>query len=445
MHRKLFYLFNFLVLGLFVAAGVVDNHREWKGYQKQYKRMEISRLEGELASADAEQKPSLELALKTAKAMPIRLRQAMSPDLNRYDRCVSCHLGIDPETNPAQVNAYAEHPFKAGDIPEHKAHPANKFACTSCHQGQGLATTMEDAHGLVKHWEEPLLRDPYIQGSCVRCHGNFEEIRGTEQAKRGKALFAKIGCIGCHSMKGSGGEVSVDLGDIADKPASRIDWSNTGPLPPHQRNILNWIEMHLTKDTIELIPGDPHGHSCAHLAECEPVAPSGMPPFYEELSYEDAQALTTYMLGMTDKKLPKEFKVPASAKPEPRYADSIEHGKAVFTKFGCAGCHGEGGASGRRNFNALGEGQDKTRIHEVSEMAKGREPTLTKVVGTYSRDELRKKLHDGVAPSSIVKFNPDGPTPPLFMPSWKTKIKGQEMEALLDYLFSIAEKSGEEW
>jgi mono/diheme cytochrome c family protein len=445
MHRKLFYLFNFLVLGLFVAAGVVDNKREWKDYQKQYKRMEIARIETALTSAPEEEKASLELALKTAKSMPIRLRQAMSYDLNRYDRCVSCHLGVDPETNPLQVNEYDEHPFKAPEIPEHLSHPANEFACTSCHQGQGLATTVEDAHGFVKHWEEPLLKKPYIQGTCVRCHDNFEEIKGTSEVRRGRELFVKLGCIGCHSMKGSGGEVSVDLGDIADKPVSRIDWAYTGPLPPNQRNILNWIEMHLTKDTIELVPGDPHGHSCAHLDNCEPVAPSGMPPFYTILSYEEAQALTAYLLGMTDKTLPKQYKVPAPEKPAPRYANSIEHGKFVFEKYGCAGCHGEGGAAGWRNFNALGEGQDKAHVHDIAEMAKGREPTLTKVVGTYSRDELRKKLHDGVPPSAVVKFNPEGPTPPLYMPAWKSKIKGKEMEALLDYLFSTAEDTGEEW
>ena len=445
MQRKLFYLFNFLILGLFIAGGIVDNDREWKGYQKQYKRMEIARLKKALASeTDSAKKASLEIAYDAAKAMPIRLRQAMSKDLNRFDRCTSCHLGIDPDVNALQVNDYKEHPFKASNIPEHRSHSPVKFACTSCHQGQGLATTVEDAHGVVKHWEEPLLAPPYIQGSCVRCHDNFEEIKGTDQAKHGKDLVLKLGCIGCHSFKGKGGEVSVDLGDISDKPVSRIDWSNTG-LVRHDWNVRNWIELHLTKDTLEIVPGDPHGHSCAHLEKCEAVAPSGMPPFSEELSYEDAQAITTYLLGMTDKALPLQYKIAAKPQPKKRWKNSIEHGKYVFEINGCAGCHGEGGAAGRRNFNALGEGQDKAHLHDIEEMAKGREPTLTKVVGTYSRDELRKKLNDGVPPSSLVKFNPEGPTPPLFMPSWKSKIKGKEMEVLLDYLFSIAEDSGEEW
>ncbi|PCI39315.1 MAG: hypothetical protein COB53_03405 [Elusimicrobia bacterium] len=446
MHRKLFYFFNFACLALFVAAGIVDNDREWKGYQKEYKRMEIARIEKALSTeTDEAKKASLDIALKAARSMPIRLRQAMSKDLIRYDRCTSCHLGIDPAVNALQVNDYTEHPFKASVVPEHMSHPPVKFACTSCHGGQGLATTAEDAHGEIKHWEEPLLAQPYLQGTCVRCHDNFEDLEGAQEAKRGKDLVAKLGCVGCHSFKGKGGEVSVDLGDIADKPVSRIDWSQTtADLDRHQWNVKNWIELHLTRDPMSLVPGDPFGHSCEHLEKCEGVAPSGMPPFFEELSLEEAQAITAYMLGMTDRALPMQYKVPAVKKPV-RYADNIEHGKAMYTKFGCAGCHGEGGADGRRNFNALGDGQDKTNLHSIEEMAKGREPTLTKVVGTYSRDELRKKLVDGVSPTSIVKFNPEGPTPPLFMPAWKTKIKGKEMEVLLDYLLSIAEDSGEEW
>ena len=58
-------------------------------------------------------------------------------------------------------------------------------------------------------------------------------------------------------------------------------------------------------------------------------------------------------------------------------------------------------------------------------------------------EELRKKIHDGVP--LVDKEDEKGPTPPLYMPSWKDKIKGQELEALLDYLFSIGEKEKSEW
>ena len=60
----------------------------------------------------------------------------------------------------------------------------------------------------------------------------------------------------------------------------------------------------------------------------------------------------------------------------------------------------------------------------------------------YTREELRHKIENGVP--VVGKKDPKGPTPPLYMPAWKDKIKGQEMDDLLTYLFSIAEKQ-EEW
>ncbi len=42
--RQMFYLFNFLVLAFTVWAGVVDNDREWKDYQKEYKKLEVERI-----------------------------------------------------------------------------------------------------------------------------------------------------------------------------------------------------------------------------------------------------------------------------------------------------------------------------------------------------------------------------------------------------------------
>ena len=81
---------------------------------------------------------------------------------------------------------------------------------------------------------------------------------------------------------------------------------------------------------------------------------------------------------------------------------------------------------GRRNFNYQGNGFM---------------PMLTKVIGNYTREELRKKLQNGVP--IVNKENEKGPTPPLYMPAWKDRISWPEMEALMDYLFSIAEKQEE--
>jgi len=50
---------------------------------------------------------------------------------------------------------------------------------------------------------------------------------------------------------------------------------------------------------------------------------------------------------------------------------------------------------------------------------------------------LRQKLNEGVP--FIVRHDPSGPQPPFYMPAWKSKIKGDEMESLITYLMSIKE------
>ena len=43
-YRKLFYAANFLMLGVFIWALVVDNNAEWKTYQSKYYQMSADNL-----------------------------------------------------------------------------------------------------------------------------------------------------------------------------------------------------------------------------------------------------------------------------------------------------------------------------------------------------------------------------------------------------------------
>ncbi|MBI1979271.1 MAG: hypothetical protein HYS58_00740, partial [Elusimicrobia bacterium] len=85
-------------------------------------------------------------------------------------------------------------------------------------------------------------------------------------------------------------------------------------------------------------------------------------------------------------------------------------------------CHGKNADSGIPVFNKQG----------------GRAPDLVKTVGTFTRAELVKKIQEGVNPEE--KEDIKGPTPPIYMPSFKDRIKGSEMENLVTYLQSIAVK-----
>src|SRR5437773_2142032 len=94
--RNIFVAGNFLLLGLFVGVVVKDALREWRPYEKEYLNREVKHLHEALASAKTpEEKESAERALKAMSAQPVKIRQVMLPAMNRYDRCLTCHTGMD--------------------------------------------------------------------------------------------------------------------------------------------------------------------------------------------------------------------------------------------------------------------------------------------------------------------------------------------------------------
>jgi mono/diheme cytochrome c family protein len=422
--RNLFVGGNFLLLALFLGVVVKDQLREWQPFQRDFYRREVKRLHEELDKAQTpDDKERAERALKAMKGQSVKIRQIMLPKLDRYDRCLTCHTGMDSSVNATQVTSYKDAPLAAPDNPIHKAHPVEKFGCTVCHSGQGLATTVKAAHGEVEHWEKPMLRGVYLQASCAKCHANVWDEKAmpyTSAWRRGEELFREKGCIGCHQIHGQGGPISVDLAeDTADKPLGRIDFTHTG-LPKEEWTLTNWIRSHFVVPPAQLVPGDPEAHFNA-----EPIAPSGMPFF--DLNKDDADAVTTFVLSMAHDNVPVDMIASTEKRPEPtKFVSAVAHGRHVYEKYGCAACHAPDARGGTPNFNYE---------NDV-------EPNLRKNVATYTRDELRKKIQNGVP--VVGKKEAKGPTPPLYMPAWKDKIKGDELEDLLTYLLSIAEK-GQEW
>jgi hypothetical protein len=57
------------------------------------------------------------------------------------------------------------------------------------------------------------------------------------------------------------------------------------------------------------------------------------------------------------------------------------------------------------------------------------------VAETYTKADLAKKILDGVP--IVPKSDPNGPTPPLAMPSYRGVIGYQELQDLTEYLFSL--------
>ena len=422
--RYLFLWGNVLLLILFLAVLVKDNSRGWKKYQVEFKKKEIARAQEKVNSASTEGAKEVALQeLKVAKKLPTEIRQIWSQEMNTVDRCITCHLGYDPIQNPTITTEYKDHPYSAAaDTPAfdiHKAHNLEKFGCVVCHDGQGMATEVKAAHGEVEHWEKPMLKGTLLQSSCIKCHDNHAELQVngsvyTSEIVRAKKLFVEHGCIGCHQVGGEGGVISVDLKEeTSGKPLSRIDFTHSG-LDKEEQTLANWIKIHFTKDPAVVTPGDPTG-----AFNTEPIAPSGMPPYL--LPEKDADALTAWVLGLNRKDIPPQFLTLRPPAPEPVFAGAIAKGRHAYEKFGCAACHGPDARGGIRNYNSQ---------NDVT-------PNLRRAVGTYTREELREKIAEGVG--FIAKHDPKGPQPPIYMPAWKTKIKGDDMDNLIAYLMSIKE------
>ncbi len=390
MKRLLFLILSAALTGLFAYALWLDTNRDWTRYQSAFKK-------------------TLEPAQR--RSVPGGIQQLLVNNLDRVDRCTTCHVAIDkPQL------ALAEEPFKAHPGKYLEWHPIEKFGCTVCHGGQGLATDTKAAHGDVKHWEEPLLRGSFVQSSCASCHGNLQAIgEHVPLLVKGKALFREEGCYGCHVVKDFGGQVSVELTQVGSKPYQLIHADFE--MMPHPHDRIHWLltKLHSPRSlnpgvrTAQLPPGE------------EEVFPTAMPQF--GFTEEEKQALTVYLLSLREFDPPSSFVDPALPEPAPVYASAIERGRAVFHQFGCVGCHNVDGAGGRHNWNAgLGE--------EV--------PALLHVKAYYSEDELKDLLRHGRQPA--YRGNAHRPVPSLYMPAWKDKLSEEDLDALVAYLYSLHDK-----
>lgn len=391
MKRLLFLILTAILALLFVISIWQDTNREWTAYQRTFL--------GRLASDER-------------RGLTGGIKQMIAADLGRVDRCTTCHLAIDKPQLALGAEPFKEHPGKYLDW-----HPMEKFACTVCHGGQGLATNVADAHGDVAHWEEPLLRGPLVQASCRQCHGNLQAIElHVPQLIKGQQLFKAKGCYGCHTIKEFGQTVSQDLTEVGSKSYLLLEADFEMMEPPHDR--IHWLQRKLEHPRVlnpgvrpeQLPPGE------------EEVFPSAMPHF--GLLDEEVEALTIYLLSLTANDYPASYVTPPAPESPRMFASAIEQGKAVFEKFGCAACHGIGGVGGRKNPNA-GLGQEV--------------PPLLYVKAYYGNDveSLKQLIRNGRQP--VPRADPARPNPSLYMPAWKDRISEHDLEALVAYLFSLGD------
>lgn len=129
-----------------------------------------------------------------------RASQITDACTGQTDRCITCHPGKDDGRGKTGQRDL----FLDAHAPGIAVHFDGGLGCSVCHGGTGRALDREAAHR--RHGEaEPLLRAPFLEASCIRCHVPGEG--GTERLRRGAMLYLELGCQMCHPLnrRGLGG------------------------------------------------------------------------------------------------------------------------------------------------------------------------------------------------------------------------------------------------
>src|SRR5579871_1554023 len=133
----------------------------------------------------------------------VHIRQIHIKDVELVDRCESCHLGTREPVTLTKANMgtelYASHPNRE----LLKIHDPEKFGCTPCHGGNGVAVvSTEKAHGRHKFWLWPLYYKENFESGCQQCHVKEIVTEMADTLNAGRETFRRRGCMGCHRYEG---------------------------------------------------------------------------------------------------------------------------------------------------------------------------------------------------------------------------------------------------
>ena len=297
------------------------------------------------------------------------------------DRCQSCHIGA---SNPGAAGfepPLATHP---PIIPgaENDPHDFGKIGCVVCHDGNGRALEINDAHGEYHGWPAPLLTGTMAQANCNRCHAmEGGSLAGAEVYEKGRTLFLEKACWGCHTIAGiSTSSQAPELTDAGGK----------------------FTFEYLVESMVE-----PSAN----------IANSKMPKFDWVDEEETVAAIATYLKGQQKNRLRSPQSAPIGyigpASEQARITEpSVEAGRSLFAgapyegsiaRGGCINCHGFRNSDGDLSGGHIG-------------------PELTWSIRNRGREYVKEHI-----------VNSRSHAPDSIMPTFKD-YNDAELESLVEFL-----------
>jgi mono/diheme cytochrome c family protein/predicted nucleic acid-binding Zn-ribbon protein len=221
-----------------------------KEFEKQIDKLleEKNRLENRIATL----KPTLAKEILNAPmldfmAPTLSIQQVVLDNLQddyhfakvqKVDRCMTCHLGIDQKGFENAPQPFKTHPKLDLYLGSSSAHPVEKFGCTVCHGGNGHSVSFKDsAHTprseaqkkdwekkyhwrWLEKWEAKMLPLNHIEAACAKCHTQTLEVPQAPKLNQGRKLAETQGCLNCHKIEGlkmEGWKVGPDLQNVKSK------------------------------------------------------------------------------------------------------------------------------------------------------------------------------------------------------------------------------------
>ncbi|MEW5975267.1 MAG: c-type cytochrome [Acidobacteriota bacterium] len=165
-------------------------------------------LKEQLAGLSEQQVAGL---LRKMEGFEVKIKQIHIREVDLVDRCESCHLGIREPLTLTKADLGNEAAFISHPSSELlQIHDPERFGCTPCHNGNGVATTsIKKAHGRYKHWLWPLYHKENMEAGCNQCHNSDLVLDHAEVLGAGKELFRSRGCMGCHRYEGFDNEADA--------------------------------------------------------------------------------------------------------------------------------------------------------------------------------------------------------------------------------------------